>query len=173
MIFIVQQDIVTLATEAIVNSTSTSLMPGNGGIDKHIHIHAGAALKQSCLTLGGCKTGEAKITKGFALQAKYIIHTVGPIWLSDDSDVLYLQNCYSNCLALAQSHNLQSIAFPCISTGMFSFPIDLAAKVALQTVHAYLSENRSSINKVVFCCYTNETYNTYTEQYKTLALPPL
>lgn len=147
-----QADITTLDVDAIVNAANTSLM-GDGGVDGAIHRAAGPELLEECRTLNGCRTGEAKITKGYRLKARHVIHTVGPVWNGGKSgEVEKLRACYTNSLRLAAEAGLKSIAFPCISTGIYCFPADLAAQIAVRTVREFLSEP-SSIQTVIFCCF--------------------
>jgi len=146
-------DITTLAVDAIVNAANSSLL-GGGGVDGAIHRAAGPELRAECATLGGCKTGDAKITRGYRLPAKHVIHAVGPVWNGGrGGEELSLASCYRSALALAGEHALRSIAFPAISTGIYHFPPDLAARVAVGTVVAELSANPRSLNHVVFCCF--------------------
>jgi O-acetyl-ADP-ribose deacetylase (regulator of RNase III) len=153
---IVEGDITKLDVDAIVNAANTILAPG-GGVCGAIHRAAGQELTETCAKLGGCATGEAKITPGFHLPARYVIHTVGPVWGGGmgDEDRL-LANCYRNSLALAAEHGLASIAFPAISTGIFGFPPDRAAPIALRTVRDALPD-APSIKRVVFCCFGGES----------------
>ena len=149
---IVEGDITALNVDAIVNAANTMLAPG-GGVCGAIHRAAGPRLAEACAELGGCETGEAKITPGFRLPARYVIHTVGPVWEGGESgEDRLLEACYRNSLALAAEHGLVSIAFPAISTGIFGFPPDRAALIALRTVRAALPDFRS-IERVVFCCF--------------------
>jgi O-acetyl-ADP-ribose deacetylase (regulator of RNase III) len=150
---VVVADITTLALDAIVNAANSSLL-GGGGVDGAIHRAAGPGLLEECRTLGGCKTGAAKITRGYRLPAKHVIHAVGPVWNGGRSgEELLLASCYRTALALAGDHALTSIAFPAISTGIYHFPPDLAARVAVGTVVAELSANPRSVTHVLFCCF--------------------
>ena len=157
---IVAADITKLELDAIVNAANTSLV-GGGGVDGAIHRAAGPELGDECRTLGGCSTGEAKITKGHGLPADWVIHTVGPVWHGGkaDEDQL-LAGCYRNSLELARQHQIRSIAFPSISTGAYRFPSELAAKIAIETVTAFL-ETDDEIQKVVFCCFGEDAAQIY------------
>ena len=149
---IVEGDITRLDIDAIVNAANRSLL-GGGGVDGAIHRAAGPELRAACEKLGGCETGEAKITPGFKLRARYVIHTVGPVWGGGErGEDRLLANCYRNSLALALAHGLGSIAYPAISTGAYGFPPDRAAFIALRTVLAALDED-AAIVRVVFCCF--------------------
>jgi O-acetyl-ADP-ribose deacetylase (regulator of RNase III) len=151
-IAIIDGDITTLAVDAIVNAANRTLL-GGGGVDGAIHRAAGHELGEACARLGGCDTGEAKITPGFKLPARYVIHTVGPIWGGGgDNEDLLLAACYRNSLALADAHDLKSIAFPAISTGAYGFPPERAARIAVATVLETLRD-RTSIERVTFCCF--------------------
>jgi len=156
----VEGDISKLSVDAIVNAANTTLL-GGGGVDGAIHKAAGPKLFEECKTLGGCSTGQAKITKGYNLPAKYVIHTVGPIWRggNNNEDEL-LENCYKNSLCVAVENKIKTIAFPSISTGVYSFPLVRAAQIAINTVKEFLGKN-NSFEEVVFVCYGNEAFETY------------
>jgi O-acetyl-ADP-ribose deacetylase (regulator of RNase III) len=156
---IIKGDITTSQADAIVNAANNSLL-GGGGVDGAIHRAAGFELYQECLKLNGCPTGEAKITKGYNLQANYIIHTVGPIWQGgNDNEIDLLRKCYINSLELAITYELNSIAFPSISTGVYDFPLELASKIALKQLLQY--SNRLEIYVYAFDDLTFSTYNKY------------
>lgn len=151
-------DITKLSVDAIVNAANTSLL-GGGGVDGAIHRAAGPDLVHECRLLGGCKTGQAKITGGYRLSARFIIHTVGPVWNGGGGgEADSLASCYSRSLELADNRSLSSIAFPCISTGIFGFPPDLAAEIAIRTVSAYRA---SSLQEVIFCCFSDNDFRRY------------
>ena len=153
-------DITKLEVDAIVNAANTSLL-GGGGVDGAIHRAAGPDLLEYCRTLNGCETGEAKISPGFKLPAKFIIHTPGPIWREGraNEDNL-LTNCYKNCLKLAIENKIKTIAFPAISTGIYGFPVKRATKIALNEVTKFLA-NHKKIEKVIFICYDIATFDVY------------
>jgi O-acetyl-ADP-ribose deacetylase len=157
---ITKGDITKIKTEAIVNAANESLL-GGGGVDGAIHKAAGPELLEEFKKLGGCKTGEAKITKGYNLPAKYVIHTVGPIWQGDNNnEEEKLASCYRNSLVLAREKGIESIAFPSISTGAYHFPIEKAAPIAIRTVKEFL-ERDTSIKEVVFVLFSDKDYKIY------------
>ena len=155
-------DITKLNVDAIVNAANTSLL-GGGGVDGAIHRAAGPELLAECRTLGGCKTGDAKITKGYKLPARWIIHAVGPVWGGgkQGEDEL-LAHCYKNSLRLAAEHDAKTIAFPCISTGVYRFPKERAAEIAVRQTKEFLSNNQS-IEGVTFVCFDDENFRIYEE----------
>jgi O-acetyl-ADP-ribose deacetylase (regulator of RNase III) len=157
---IVQGDLTRLAVDAIVNAANVSLL-GGGGVDGAIHRAAGPHLVEECRTLGGAQTGEAKITKGYNLPARYVIHTVGPVWRGGghDEDGL-LAACYRNSLALALGHGIRTIAFPAISTGVYRFPIERATRIAQREVRTFV-ETHAEITQVVFCCFSAQDAAVY------------
>jgi O-acetyl-ADP-ribose deacetylase (regulator of RNase III) len=162
---ILKGDITKLKVDAIVNAANTTLL-GGGGVDGAIHRAAGKELLEECKTLYGCKTGEAKITKGYKLPAKNVIHTVGPVWNGgkNNEDEL-LACCYRNSLKLAVENGNKSIAFPAISTGVYKFPLDRATKIAIDEVTKFLNDN-DEIEKVIFVAFDDSTYNCYEEKLK-------
>jgi O-acetyl-ADP-ribose deacetylase (regulator of RNase III) len=154
---IVVADITSLDVDAIVNAANRTLL-GGGGVDGAIHRAAGPELLAECRTLGGCATGSAKITRGYKLKARHVIHAVGPVWSGGGkNEEELLASCYRTSLALAAEHGLRSIAFPAISTGVYRFPGDLAARIAVGTVVSELAAAPSSITRVMFCCFAQES----------------
>jgi O-acetyl-ADP-ribose deacetylase (regulator of RNase III) len=155
---LVRGDIVTLEVDAIVNAANSTLLAG-GGVDGAIHYAAGPELLNACRKLGGCPTGQARITPGFRLRAKWIIHTVGPVWKGGEKgESALLASCYRESLNLAAAHSIETIAFPAISTGAYAYPIKLATAVAVREVKEF---DRDSPTEVVFCCYSGEDYAVY------------
>lgn len=165
---IIRGDITKLAVDAIVNAANNTLL-GGGGVDGAIHRAAGPDLLSECRQLGGCDTGEAKITAGYRLQARHVIHTVGPVWQggSVNEDEL-LARCYRNCLALATQHGLRTIAFPAISTGAYGFPIDRAAYIALGEIERALNDN-PALEKVQVVCFEERVFAACLSQFETMA----
>lgn len=159
-ITVIQGDITKQQVDAIANAANTRLL-GGGGVDGAIHRAAGSGLLAECRTLNGCQTGEAKMTRGYNLHAKYVIHTVGPVWKGgrNHEDEL-LASCYYESLKLAEKHQLKTIAFPAISTGVYGFPMERAAAIAVKTVQQFLSKT-TVIYEVRFVCFSNESYQCH------------
>src|SRR4051794_18112430 len=156
----VRADITTLDVDAVVNAANSSLL-GGGGVDGAIHYAAGPELLEACRALGGCPTGDAKITPGFRLPARYIIHTVGPVWRGGThGERELLAACYRRSLEVAVEHRISSIAFPSISTGAFAFPFKLAVPIALAAVQTF-DFSQSELREVIFCCHSREDYEIY------------
>jgi len=154
-----QGDITKLEVDAIVNAANTSLL-GGGGVDGAIHRAAGPELLEECKTIGGCPTGEARITKGYNLPAKHVIHTVGPVYKGTKEDSQLLTSCYQNSLRLAVDNQVSSIAFPAISCGVYGYPIQDACKIAIDTTYNFLKTNEL-IKKVIFILFSTEDLNVY------------
>ena len=168
MITVIQKDITTLAIDAIVNAANNSLL-GGGGVDGAIHRAAGAELLLECRKLDGCETGDAKITKGYNLPAKWVIHTVGPVWTGgkQGEDEL-LASCYRRSLELTKDNQIKQIAFPAISTGVYSFPVERAANIAATEIQKFLATN-NHLEQVILVCFSKDSYNCYLEAVKKLA----
>jgi O-acetyl-ADP-ribose deacetylase (regulator of RNase III) len=157
---VVRGDIATLDVDAVVNAANTTLL-GGGGVDGAIHYAAGPALMEACRAIGGCPTGEARITPGFNLPARWIIHTVGPVWKGGDrGEPRLLAACYENSLLLAKSHKLRTVAFPAISTGAYAYPPALAAGIAIDSIRRFVAA-ASDLEQVLLCCYSGEDVATY------------
>lgn len=159
---IIRGDITKQEVDAIVNAANCSLL-GGGGVDGAIHRAAGKELLAECRTLGGCKTGEAKITKGYKLPAKYVIHTPGPVWRGGDKhEAELLRSCYRSCLELASLHGCKTVDFPSISTGVYAFPLTKAAPIAIGAIAEYLYEH-PEIERVRMVCFDDKTAKFYTD----------
>ncbi|MFZ5774899.1 MAG: O-acetyl-ADP-ribose deacetylase [Thermodesulfobacteriota bacterium] len=157
---LVDGDITNLAVEAIVNAANNSLL-GGGGVDGAIHRTAGPGLLAECRSLGGCPTGEARITAGYNLPAAWVIHTVGPVWHGGDrGEAALLAGCYRSCFALAGEHHIRSVAFPAISTGVYGYPRQEAARIAVAEIREGLAEN-VEIERVVLVCFNRDTRDAY------------
>lgn len=166
-ITVLHADITCLDVDAIVNAANPSLL-GGGGVDGSIHRAAGPELLEECRSIGGCPTGEARITKGYRLKARFVIHTVGPIWhggLRQEKELLAA--CYRNSLDLAVQHKLKSIAFPCISTGVYGYPPESASEIAVFTVQNFVM-NETTLQKIIFCCFSESDFTRYTNLLKSI-----
>lgn len=161
-VYIYQGDITEIESDCIVNAANSTLL-GGGGVDGAIHRAAGPELLKECRTLNGCETGEAKITGGYNLPAKYIIHTVGPIYSGSDMDEKLLAACYTNSLNLAKVKGIQSIAFPAISTGVYGYPLREATKIAVKTAFEWLEANKDCKMSIIFCCFDSDMEKVYEE----------
>ena len=161
---VIQSDITTLTVDAIVNAANQTLM-GGGGVDGAIHSAAGPDLKRACVPLAPCPAGEVRLTPGFNLPARFVIHTVGPVWRGgQQNEEQLLANCYRNSLALASRELFRHIAFPAISTGAFGFPADRAAAIAVETTHRYLDIHPTALETVYFVCFDAQTQQAYEKQ---------
>ena len=162
---VVQGDITKQEVEVIVNAANNSLL-GGGGVDGAIHRAAGPELLEECRKLKGCPTGEAKITRGYRLPAKWVIHTVGPIWRGGNfKEDEYLANCYQNCFTLAEKYLLETMAFPSISTGAYRFPLESATKIAVTETVNFLKRN-NLVKIILFICFNNRVYDCYIAELK-------
>ena len=158
---VVQEDITHLSVEAVVNAANTTLL-GGGGVDGAIHRAAGPGLLKECRALGGCATGDAKITRGYRLKAKWVIHAVGPVWgggKRGESELL--AGCYKQSLELALEQGIRSLAFPCISTGVYRFPKDMAAEIAVKAVRDFVHHHPEQFDKIIFCCFSQDDERRY------------
>ncbi len=164
---VLQGDITQLRLDAIVNAANTSLL-GGGGVDGAIHRAAGPLLLKECSSLGGCPTGEARITKGYNLAAKYIIHTVGPVYSGTTEDKKRLSSCYEKSLQLAVENDIASIAFPAISCGVYGYPVKEACQIAVDTTCVFL-KNNYTIKKVVFVLFSSDNHDVYQEYVRSLS----
>jgi O-acetyl-ADP-ribose deacetylase (regulator of RNase III) len=165
----IKVDITTLDTDVIVNAANSSLL-GGGGVDGAIHAAAGPGLLRECSALGGCPTGEARLTAGHNLPARFVIHTVGPVWHGGaENEAELLAACYKNCLRLAAEKEVRSIAFPAISTGIFGYPADQAATIAVREVMAASDSDKNTLTRIIFCCFNDEALQIY----RTLLQVPL
>jgi O-acetyl-ADP-ribose deacetylase (regulator of RNase III) len=168
-ITITQGNIVNLEVDAIVNAANTSLL-GGGGVDGVIHQAAGSELVNQCRKLGGCKTGEAKITPGYKLPARFVIHTVGPIWSGGNkAESQLLESCYQSSLELAHQHAIETIAFPAISSGVYAYPVDQAAQIALRSLNKGL-QVFTGIREVICVCFNTQVLTAYQQAYQFLQL---
>ena len=159
-IAILTGDITKIKVDAVVNAANSTLL-GGGGVDGAIHRAGGPQILEQCIKIGGCKTGEAVITTAGNLPSKYVIHTVGPVWNGGKkNEAQLLESCYKNSLKIANDNSIKTIAFPNISTGVYRFPKEQAAQIAIRTVIEFL-ENNDSIEKVIFVCFDDENYNLY------------
>lgn len=158
---LIQGDITQIKADAIVNAANQTLL-GGGGVDGAIHAAAGPELLEECRAIGGCLTGQAKITRGYKLPAKFVIHTVGPVFHERKKDAAqFLADCYWNCLELAKQKNLRSIAFPAISTGAYRFPKEKAARIALMTAQRFIAENPASLDEILFVLFNESDLEIY------------
>lgn len=163
----IQADITSLTIDAVVNAANESLL-GGGGVDGAIHRAAGPELREECKLLHGCETGQAKVTAGFGLKTKFVIHTVGPVWQGgQQGEAELLASCYRQCIELAEQHNISSIAFPAISTGVFGYPKQAATEIAVATISEAV-QGTAVIGEVVFCCFSTSDL----KQYRSVLMQP-
>ena len=161
-------DITCMAVDAIVNAANNTIL-GGGGVDGAIHRAAGAGLLAECRQLHGCATGKAKITKGYNLLARWVIHTVGPVWRGgNQGENELLAECYRSCLALAEQYQIQTIAFPAISTGVYGFPVEQASQIAVTEIQLFLESN-NSLEEVIFVCFSQNAYDSYLRAVKQIS----
>ncbi|ADE16125.1 Appr-1-p processing domain protein [Nitrosococcus halophilus Nc 4] len=164
---VIQGDITDMEVDAIVNAANQTLL-GGGGVDGAIHRAAGPELKEECRNLGGCKTGEAKLTHGYQLPARYVIHTVGPIWKGGQhNEEQLLAQCYRNSLKIALEKGISTLAFPSISTGAYGFPLERACQIALREVKTFLDQH-TEIKQVYFVCFSENDFKQYQEAFQTM-----
>ena len=163
---IIQGDITKQHVDAVVNAANTKLL-GGGGVDGAIHRAAGPELLEECRTLGGCPTGEAKITKGYELPAKWVIHTVGPVWNDGNrNEAKLLASCYQNCFQLVEEHQIRTVAFPSVSAGVYRFPIEKASRIALSQTKEFLEKSPSYLQKIIFVCFGDDVFQHYQEGFQ-------
>lgn len=166
---IIQADITKITVDAIVNAANSSLL-GGGGVDGAIHRAAGPELLEECRSIGGCPTGEARLTKGYNLPAKYVIHTVGPVWYGGNKgEAEKLAACYRNSLEIALKNNIHTIAFPAISTGVYGYPVREACRIALHEISVFIKQNKQT-EKIVLVCFGSDVYESYLEIAKEMNL---
>ncbi|HEY9853437.1 MAG TPA: O-acetyl-ADP-ribose deacetylase [Leptolyngbyaceae cyanobacterium] len=164
-ISVIEADITQQQVEAIVNAANSSLL-GGGGVDGAIHRAAGSQLLEECKKLNGCQTGDAKITRGYKLPAKWVIHTVGPVWRGgNNGEDELLASCYRRCMELAEQHDIHTIAFPAISTGAYGFPMERATKIAVREISDFMKIN-SSVEQVIFVCFSKKSLDSYLQVMK-------
>jgi len=172
IIRIIKGDITKLQVDAIVNAANSSLL-GGGGVDGAIHHAAGPKLLEECRTLGGCPTGEVRLTKGYNLPARFIIHTVGPVYgRSSGQEETLLSSCYYNAMKLAHDHQFKKIAFPAISTGIFGYPKLEATSVAIETVWNYIKQHQPEMEQVIFCCFDDQMERIYLDRLSKISGKP-
>jgi O-acetyl-ADP-ribose deacetylase len=160
-ISIIQGDITRLPVDGVVNAANATLL-GGGGVDGAIHAAAGPRLLEECRQLKSCPTGEARITKGYDLPSRWVLHTVGPVWEGGDhQEDQLLAKCYRSCFALMEEYDIRTVAFPAISTGVYKFPVERASRIALTEAKRYLLKDNPAVNLILFCCFSEQAYKTY------------